>query len=95
MTRRITQTFHGWGQRDVVVTLAEDQEHAGEHSGLLRAWAVDDETGDWWAMCNYYVGPGMQMLGWVHQDHLRPVVELTDGDGLVAANVVALPQRDA
>jgi hypothetical protein len=93
MTRRITQTFHGWDQPDVVVTLPADHEHPGEHAGLLRAWAVDDETGDWWGMCNYYVGPGMQMLGWVHQDHLRPVVELTDDDGLVT-NVVALPQRD-
>jgi hypothetical protein len=35
------------------------------------------------------------MLGWVHQDQLRPVVELSDEDGLVVpGKVVALPQRD-
>lgn len=31
-------------------------------TGLLRAWAVDYETGDWWGMCNYHAGPGMQHL---------------------------------
>lgn len=55
----------------------------GEHPGLLRAWAVDDETGEWWATCQYYVGTGVQMLGWVHQDHVRPVADLTDAEGLV------------
>jgi hypothetical protein len=94
MTRRTTQTFHGWAQPDVVVTFPDDHEHPGEHPGLLRAWAVDDETGDWWATCSYYVGTGIQMLGWVHQDHVRPIVELTDDDGLVdPGRVVALPQR--
>jgi hypothetical protein len=72
MTRRITKTFHGWDQPEVVVTLPERNEHAGDHAGLLRAWAVDDETGDWWGMCSYYLGVGVQMLGWIHQDHLRP-----------------------
>lgn len=63
--------------------------------GSCAAWAVDDETGDWWAMCNYDVGTGMQMLGWIHQDHVRPVVELTDADGLVdPGKVVALPHRE-
>lgn len=81
--RRMTQTFHGWDQPDIVVALPEGHEHPGEHDGLLRAWAVDDETGDWWAMCNCYVGPGMRMLGWIHQDQVRPVVELTDNDGLI------------
>lgn len=83
MTKRITQTFHGWDQRDVAVTFPEGHEHTGVHSDLLRAWAVDDETGDWWGMCNYYVGPGMELLGWIHQDHMRPVADLTDNDGLV------------
>jgi hypothetical protein len=50
----------------------------------LRAWAVDDESGDWWAQCTYSVGIGMNMLGWVHQDHVRPNVELTDDDGLIS-----------
>lgn len=95
MTRRMTQTFHGWDQPDVTVTLSDDHEYAGEHSGLLRAWAVDDETGEWWGMCNYYVGAGMQMLGWIHEDHLRPVADLSEDDGLVASNVMALPQGDA
>lgn len=90
MARRVTQTFHGWDQPEVWVTVPEGQDHAGEHRGLLRAWAVDDETGDWWGMCAYYVGVGEQFLGWVHQDHLRPVVELRDEDGRVGPNVVDL-----
>ena len=61
---------------------------AGEHEGLLRAWAVDDERGDWSAMCAYYVPPGVQLLGWIHQDNVRPVVELTDDDGLASPGVV-------
>lgn len=72
MARRITQTFHGWDQPAVIVSFAKDHEHPGEHPGSLRAWAVDDETGDWWAMCTYYVGTGIQLLGWVHQDHVTP-----------------------
>jgi hypothetical protein len=84
MTRRITQAFFGYDQPDVSVTLPEDHEHAGEHTGSLRAWAVDDETGDWWGMCNYSVSASEQYIGWVHQDNLRPVVELTDDDGLVS-----------
>lgn len=83
MTRRTTQVFHGWNQPEVVVTLPADHEHPGEHKGVLRAWAVDDETGDWWAQCQYYVDVGVQMFGWIHQDHVRPVVELTDDDGRV------------
>ncbi|TGN65036.1 hypothetical protein EXE59_14470 [Nocardioides eburneiflavus] len=91
----MTQTFHGWEQREVTISLPDDHEHAGEHFGLLRAWAVDDETGDWWGMCNYYAAPGRQMLGWIHEDHLRPCGDLTDDDGLVdRGKVVALPQRD-
>lgn len=83
MTRRTTQTFHGWDQPTVEITLPDDHEHPGVHTGDLRAWAVDDTTGDWWAMCQYYVATGSQMLGWIHQDHVRPVVELTDDDGRI------------
>lgn len=96
MARRITQVFHGGDQRDVIVTLPADHGRASEHCGLLRAWAVDDETGEWWGMCSYYVGTGVQMLGWVNQGHLRPVVELTDQDGLVdPGKVIALPRARA
>ena len=97
MVRRITQVFHGWDQRDVTVTLPESHPHAGEHQGFLRAWAVDDETGDWRGMCDYYAGVGMQYLGWIHEDHLRPSGGLTDDNGLVVdpGKVVALSQRDA
>jgi hypothetical protein len=56
MTRRMTQVFHGWDQRDVTVTLPAGHDHAVEHPGLLRAWAVDDETGDWWG-CRTSTGP--------------------------------------
>jgi hypothetical protein len=83
MARRITQTFHGLDQPDVIVALPDDHERPGEHPGSLRAWAVDDETGDWWGWCIYYAGVGMQYIDWIHQDHLRPVVELTDNDGRV------------
>lgn len=70
----------------------DDHEHPGQHPGCLRAWAVDDETGDWWAMCSYYVNTGMQLLGWVHQDHVTPVADLSDDDGLVGpARVASLP----
>lgn len=93
MARRMTQTFHGWDQPDVLVTFPHDHEHPGSHSGLLRAWAVDDDTGEWWGMCSYYVGIGVQMLGWVHQDHLRPYGELADEDGAVDAKVVPLLGR--
>ncbi len=82
MARRMTHIFHGWNQPDVTVTLPDYHPHAGEHQGLLRAWAVDDETGEWWGMCNYYAGVGMQYVDWVHQDHLRPSGELAE-DGLV------------
>ena len=79
----------------MVVTIPDAQDFPGEHTGVLRAWPVDDETGDWWAMCRYYVGPGMQLLGWIHQDHMRPVDELTDADGLVdPGKVVAPPHRE-
>ncbi|MBC2934704.1 hypothetical protein [Nocardioides sp. zg-1228] len=44
---------------------------------------MDDETGDWWGMCNYSTRPGMQYLNWIHADHLRPCGNLTDDDGLV------------
>ncbi len=92
----MTQAFHGWDQRDVTVTLPADHEHAGEHAGLLRAWAVDGETGEWWGMCNYCAGVGMQYLDWIHEDHLRPSGDLTDDDRLVdPGRLVALPQRDA
>ena len=56
------------------------------------AWAVD-ETGYWWGQCEYNVDVGMQVLGWIHHDHLRPVVELTDDDGLVdPGKIIALPR---
>ena len=83
MARRMTQVFHGWDQRDVTVILPAGHEHPGEHPGLLRAWAVDDETGESWGMGNYYAGVGMQYLDWIHEDHLRPSGDLTDDDGLV------------
>lgn len=91
MTRRITETFHGYEQPDVLVTLPDD-EHPGELKGNLRAWAVDDETGDWWGMCQYYVATGVQLLRWVHESQLRRDGDLTDDDGRVALNVVALRQ---
>ena len=78
----MTQTFHGWDQPVVHVTFPAGHEHPGEHPGSLRAWAVDDETGHWWAMCTYYVGPGTQLIGWIHQDHVRPVADLDDDDGV-------------
>lgn len=90
MTRRITQTFHGWAQPEVTITLPDHHRHPGVHFGLLRAWAVDDETGDWWGMCNYYAGVGMQYLDWISADHLRPCGDLADDDGLVARST----QRD-
>ena len=65
MTRRITQTFHGFDKPEVIVTLPEYDKNPGEHQGVLRAWAVDDETGDWWGMCEYYVATGVQLLGWI------------------------------
>lgn len=80
--RRMTQTFHGWDQPDIVVTLPKCYERPGEHHGLLRAWAVDDETGDWWAMCNYYVGPVCRCLAGSTRT-TSDVVELTDNDGLI------------
>lgn len=93
MTRRTTETFTGFNMPDVIVTLPDDHEHPGEHRGELRAWAVDDETGDWWGQCQYRARPGHQLLGWIHQDHLRRDADLTDDDGLVdPGRVVALPQ---
>ena len=77
MTRRMAQVFHRWDQRDATVTFPAGHEHPGEHPGLLRAWAVDDETGEWWGMCNYYAGVGMQYVDWIHGDHLRPSGDLT------------------
>ena len=53
--------------------------------------AVDDETGEWWGMCNYYIGPGIQMLGWIHEDHLRPSGDLTDDDGVVEPGPGVIP----
>jgi hypothetical protein len=79
----MTQVFHGWDQLDVTVTLPHDHQHPGEHPGLLRAWAVDDETGEWWGMCNYYAGVGMQYLDWIHADQLRPCGDLIDDDGQI------------
>lgn len=83
MTRRTTQTFHGYDRPDVTVTLPDGHEHAGEHFGTLRAWAVDDDTGDWFGQAEYSVAPGNQLLGWIPADQLRPYGELTDDDGLV------------
>lgn len=83
MTRRTTHTFHGFDQPEVLVTYPAGHEHAGEHRGLLRAWAVDDETGEWWGMCQYHVAAGVQLLDWVHEDHVRRDGDLTDDDGLV------------
>jgi hypothetical protein len=95
MTRRTTQTFHGFGQPEVIVTLPDDHDHPGEHRGELRAWALDDETGDWWGLCQYRVAVSEQMLGWIHESQLRRAADLTDDDGLVDPDrVVALPQRD-
>jgi hypothetical protein len=82
MTRRMTQTFTGSAQPEVTITFPGDHQHTGVYFSLLRAWAVDDETGDWWGMCNYYAGVGMQYLDWIHQDHLRPSGDVTD-DGLI------------
>lgn len=76
MTRRITETFHGFEQPDVLVTI-----DGAEHSGELRAWALDDESGDWWGLCQYRLEPGQRMLGWIHQDQVRRDGDLTDDDG--------------
>ncbi|MGF9756523.1 hypothetical protein AAII07_15075 [Microvirga sp. 0TCS3.31] len=43
---------------------------------------MDDETGDWWGMCNYSTRPGMQYLNWIQADHLCPSADLTDDDCL-------------
>jgi hypothetical protein len=80
MARRMTHTFTGWAQPEVAFALPDDHQHAGAHFGLLRAWAVDDETGEWWGMCNYSTRPGMQYLNWIHADHQRPSGDLTDDD---------------
>lgn len=82
MTRRITETFHGYNQPEILVTFPDDHDHPGEHQGVLRAWAVDDETGEWSGMCNYTVAPGVTYLGWIHQDQLRRDGDLGDNDGL-------------
>lgn len=85
MTRRITETFHGYDMPDVIVTLPDDNEHPGEHRGELRAWAIDDENGDWWGMCQYRIAPGSQYLGWIHESQLRRDGDLTDDDGRISA----------
>lgn len=94
MARRTTQTFHGFDQPEVIVTLPDDDDHPGEHHGELRAWALDDETGDWWGLCQYRVAVSEQLLGWIHETQLRRAADLTDDDGRVADNVVPLPQRE-
>lgn len=95
MTRRITETFYGFDMPDVLVTISTDSEDAGEHRGELRAWALDDATGEWWGFCQYRVRPGRQLLGWIHETGLRRDAELTDHDGLLdPGQIVALPHRD-
>jgi hypothetical protein len=94
MTRRITDTFDGHEQPDMIVTFPDDHEHPGEHTGNVRAWAVDDQTGDWWGMCQYHVTTGVQLLGWIHESQLRRDGALTDDDGRVASNAVALRQSE-
>lgn len=95
MARRITETFHGYDQPDVLVTLPKGHEHPGEHKGNLRAWALDDETGDWWGMCQYYAATGVQLLGWIHETQLRRDGDLTEDDGMIGPVDVAPAQRDA
>ena len=95
MTRRITETFHGVNKPEVIVTLPEGHQHPGEHQGVLRAWAVDDETGDWWGMCEYYVATGVQLLGWIHQDHLRRNGDLTDDDGCMQRTTLSTARAGA
>lgn len=82
VARRMTQTFHGWNQPEVTITLPDNHPHSGVHDGLLRAWAVDDETGEWWGMCNYNAGVGTQYLEWIHADHLRPAGDHAAAEGL-------------
>ncbi len=41
-------------------------------------------------MCQYYVGTGVQMLGWVHQDMLSRDGDLANDDGVVGTNGVDL-----
>lgn len=93
MARRMTQTFHGFDRRDVIITIPDGDEHAGTYNGQLRAWAVDDETGDWWAdvirMDGMYNYPE-----WQPAERVR-LAELTDYDGLVdPGRVVALHERE-
>lgn len=83
MTRRVTEIFHGYDQPDVLVTFRDDHDHPGVHQGVMRAWAVDDETGDWWGMCDYTVAPGVTYLGWIHEDQLRRDGDLGNDDGLI------------
>ncbi len=70
VTRRTTHTYYGFDM-------------PGEHRGELRAWALDDDTGDWWGLCQYRVTPSEQMLGWIHETQLRRDGDLTDEDGRV------------
>jgi hypothetical protein len=92
VTRRITQSFHGFDMPDVIVIPSGDTE---ERRGELRGWALDDETGEWWGLCQYRAEPGRRVLDWFHETQLRRDGDLTDDDGLVApGRVVALPQRD-
>ena len=96
MTRRTAETFFGFDQPAVVVTLTDDDGTEHEHGGELRAWAVDDQTGDWWGMAQYRVGLE-QFLAWLPAHQLRRDNDHTDNDGLVepvAGNVASFPQRD-
>ena len=52
VTKRIAHTLYGFDRSDVVVKLLDDHEHPGKRRGELRAWALDDETGDWWGRVN-------------------------------------------
>lgn len=78
MARRTTHTYYGFDMPDVVLTLPDFHEQAGEHRGELRAWAVDDDTGDWWANVQYRTGPGEQFLAWLPADQVRRDADLTD-----------------
>ncbi len=78
MARRMTQVFHGWDQRDVTVTLPAGHERAGEHQGLLRAWAFDDETGEWWGMRTTTPASGCSTSnGSARTTYARPVTSPT------------------
>lgn len=76
--RKVTYTYYGYDRPDIIVTI-DDHEYRGE----LRAWAIDDDTGDWWANVQYRTAPGSTYIRWLPANQVRRDADLTDDDGRV------------